>query len=401
MLSKKEFTNGADSGTVINLYRNTATALLGSTKELRYDKLKWSEAQFERLGEALCYCGALETLEVKNMEGLSDTAAAAAVVAGLASCTSLKTLKLESCHSLTALPDLSALTSLQELHLEGCYSLTALSGLSALTSLQWLNLYNCSSLTVLPDLSAFTSLPTLNLEYCKSARALTALPDLSSLAGLKVNGLPQHLTPWKAGGFKAWDFITDGWPLDSTVINLLGYRGATLPEWLSRCTSVQTLNLGGCESLTALPDLSALTSLQELNLETYKSYAATPNHGAVRPVGAHVAAVAQPRRLLLPHGAVRPVGAHIAAGIQTSPITWRSQLSRCCFRGVHRFQPGARVRIKGIQNNKFAHLNGRGATVARVVDPVQLKYGVTLDEAMDNGQRDVKVGKGNLEPEAA
>ena len=68
VLSKKEFTNGADSATVINLYRDTATALLGSTKELRYDKLKWSEAQFERLGEALCYCGALETLEVRYME---------------------------------------------------------------------------------------------------------------------------------------------------------------------------------------------------------------------------------------------------------------------------------------------------------------------------------------------
>ena len=41
VLSKKEFTNGADSATVINLYRNTATALLGSTRELRYDKLEW------------------------------------------------------------------------------------------------------------------------------------------------------------------------------------------------------------------------------------------------------------------------------------------------------------------------------------------------------------------------
>ena len=66
VLSKKEFTNGADSATVINLYRDTATALLGSTRELRYEKLEWKEAQFERLGEALCYCGALETLEVQG-----------------------------------------------------------------------------------------------------------------------------------------------------------------------------------------------------------------------------------------------------------------------------------------------------------------------------------------------
>ena len=40
VLSKKEFTNGADSGTVINLYRNTATALLGSTRELSYEKAR-------------------------------------------------------------------------------------------------------------------------------------------------------------------------------------------------------------------------------------------------------------------------------------------------------------------------------------------------------------------------
>ena len=66
-----------------------------------------------------------------------------------------------------------------------------------------------------------------------------------------------------------------------------------------------------------------------------------------------------------------------------------------------RFKPGARVRIKGIQNNKYAHLNGRGATVARVVDAVKLKYAVNLDEAMENGQRDVSVGEGNLEPEEA
>ena len=90
VLSKKEFTNGADSATVINLYSDTATALLGSTRELSYKELEWKDAQFERLGEALCYCGALETLEVLGME-LSDTAAAA-VVAGLTSCTSLKTL---------------------------------------------------------------------------------------------------------------------------------------------------------------------------------------------------------------------------------------------------------------------------------------------------------------------
>ena len=93
--------------------------------------------------------------------------------------------------------------------------------------------------------------------------------------------LPNHLTPWKAGGFKAWDFITDGWPLDSTEIDLSGYAGATLPEWLSRCTCVQTLYLWGCSSLTALPDLSALTSLQTLDLSGCESLTALPDVSAL------------------------------------------------------------------------------------------------------------------------
>ena len=56
------------------------------------------------------------------------------------------------------------------------------------------------------------------------------------------------------------------------------------------------------------------------------------------------------------------------------------------------------MRLTGLA--KFAHLNGRGGTVARI-DLATLKYAVTLDEAMDNGQRGVNVLEGKLEPEAA
>ena len=65
-----------------------------------------------------------------------------------------------------------------------------------------LNLWQCNSLTALPDLQALTSLQTLNLMFCDS---LKALPDLSALTDLKVERLPEHLRPWKAGGFKAWN----------------------------------------------------------------------------------------------------------------------------------------------------------------------------------------------------
>ena len=93
------FTNGSDAGTVVELYRKTATAVLGSTRELTYRELGWRADDYERLGEALRYCGSLETLTLKGM-GLGE-ADAAAIVAGLASCKSLQTLNLMFCDSLT------------------------------------------------------------------------------------------------------------------------------------------------------------------------------------------------------------------------------------------------------------------------------------------------------------
>ena len=56
------------------------------------------------------------------------------------------------------------------------------------------------------------------------------------------------------------------------------------------------------------------------------------------------------------------------------------------------------MRLTGLVNS--AHLNGRGGTVARV-DLATLKYAVALDEAMDNGKRDLNVPEDKLEPEPA
>ena len=184
VLSKKEFTNGADSATVINLYRNTATALLGSTRELSYKELAWKDAQFERLGEALCYCGALETLEVKEME-LSDTAAAA-VVAGLASCTSLKTLNLD----IPATPSRRCPICRRSRRCRRsgsnadpsrrCPTCRRSRRCRRSTSV-------CSSLTALPDLSALTSLQDAHLYSANPSRLL---PDLLGAHVLKVKNLP-------------------------------------------------------------------------------------------------------------------------------------------------------------------------------------------------------------------
>ena len=57
-----QFTSGADTGVVIELYRKTATALLGSLRSQKYDQLEWTSADYTHLGQALRYCGRLEAL---------------------------------------------------------------------------------------------------------------------------------------------------------------------------------------------------------------------------------------------------------------------------------------------------------------------------------------------------
>ena len=79
------FTNPADAAVVFKLYDETATALLGSAKELKFDnrgltsKFEWATADYQHLGEALRYCGALESLELRAMG--FDAAGSAAVQA--------------------------------------------------------------------------------------------------------------------------------------------------------------------------------------------------------------------------------------------------------------------------------------------------------------------------------
>ena len=72
-------------------------------------------------------------------------------------------------------------------------------------ALQTLYLTNCSGLVSLPErLGECTALQTLTLGgLWGGCSGLVSLPDLSGLAQLKVEGLPDHLQPWKASGYKA------------------------------------------------------------------------------------------------------------------------------------------------------------------------------------------------------
>ena len=138
VLAQRTFTNGADHAVVASLYKATAEALLASTPTLEFTKLKWTAADFARLGAALRLTRALETLSLDTMP--LDDEGARALVPALPR--TLKTLKLTGC-PFTALPALPALPSLQTLDLNHCTSLTALPELSALSSLQTLDLWGC------------------------------------------------------------------------------------------------------------------------------------------------------------------------------------------------------------------------------------------------------------------
>ena len=160
-LQTKTFTNGADSATVIELYRKTATALLGFVPNLEFFDLEWTTHDFAQLADALRFCSALETLGLGNFP-LFGEAELALVVEALPP---LKNLYLARYRG-KALPDISRLAP----------------------SLETLSLFRCSELTTLPDLSSFVSLRTLRLTGCDSLAALPSrLKD-----GVEVTP-PEHL----------------------------------------------------------------------------------------------------------------------------------------------------------------------------------------------------------------
>ena len=283
-----------------------------------------------------------------------------------------------------------------------------------------MQLSDTAAASVVAALASCISLKTLKLPWKRNS-SLTALPDLAALTDLKDVNLPNHLTPWKAGGFKAWDFITDGWPLDSTDIDMSFYGGATIGEWLSRCTSVQALNLRECRSLTALPNLSALKTLKTLNLMSCSSLTALPDLSALTSLQTlyldgceslttlpDLSALTSLQKLILWGCSSLTALPDLSslAGLKVEGLPQHLQAwedgGRKSFSVPIKFQPGARVRLTGLTDEQ-AHLNGRGGTVVRAsmrAFPANIAYVVTFDQALrDGGEREIWIPEGYLEPE--
>lgn len=184
LISTKQFTNNADTSAVIELYRKTATALLGCINALSFESLDWSEVDYINLGKALRSCNMLTSLSFKEMR-LSDHDLSQ-VLDG-APVPSLHTLELEGCRLIRFIPSISprVLPSLQTLSLKGSTFLTDQSSrpLGLSQSLTFLDLEGCGSLTHLPpDLGKHVALRGLSLRGCN---ALRKVPDLSHLTSLR------------------------------------------------------------------------------------------------------------------------------------------------------------------------------------------------------------------------
>ena len=242
--AEKEFTNHADHEVVSRLYRRTMLDGFGGVRVLEFNRITsglnegrrspWNDEHVRMLCETLqeARCPLAEKLVVKTESLMNLTPLGKAIRHG--ALPNLRTLNLSGCCQLRSIPEeLGWLGYLEELLLYGCKSLVALpKSITQLTSLRLLDLTNATGFAYLPDLSAQTQLR------------------------VKHNGGPD--TPWEKGGRKAWSVIADGWPRDSTRVDIRSAALTQVPAWIMECKSLEFLVLD-CKGLDSMPDLSNLS----------------------------------------------------------------------------------------------------------------------------------------------
>ena len=120
--SAQSYMSSGEFAALVERYKAASTAMLGSVKAIDLSHLTWGAAEYKQFGEALRYCGVLETLELSVFD--ADAEGSAAVAAWVLP-PRLKVLAISQWPGLTAIPALSTLSSLERLHLAYNPSLTA------------------------------------------------------------------------------------------------------------------------------------------------------------------------------------------------------------------------------------------------------------------------------------
>ncbi|CAB4262992.1 unnamed protein product [Prunus armeniaca] len=250
---------------------------------------------------SLLGCTSLREVNIRNCKGFSS------ILSGLKSCTSLRSLCVDTCPNLMHLPidGLQTLVSLEELRICYCPNLEAVPNLDYLTSLRELHIYSCRGLTSIPSgLASCTSLTNLSIDSCPNlvsiAEDVSRLQSLTRLSiydcgklqclptGLQFLTRLEHLTIGKFSeeldsfpDFEAPSHVEElrlwGWPklkslpqqiqhfTSLTSLSIISFNQVeALPEWLGNLTSLTFLGIQRCENLMYLPPVKAMQRLDKL-----------------------------------------------------------------------------------------------------------------------------------------
>ncbi|BFG41344.1 hypothetical protein CerSpe_276180 [Prunus speciosa] len=175
----------------------------------------------------------------------------------------LKSLTIGWCEELYTLPSLQNMKALESLEISDCHSLISMpdGGIGGLSSLRTLSIENCSSLTSLScSFEHLTLLEHLTIMYCPSLGSFPeGVQHLSSLRSLTILSCP-----W-------FDSLPEGLQ-NVRTLNCMEISSCpdltALPEWFEDLDSLRSLTISDCPNLEQLPPgLKHLTKLQHLSIQ--------------------------------------------------------------------------------------------------------------------------------------
>ncbi|KAM7481339.1 hypothetical protein LguiB_005922 [Lonicera macranthoides] len=231
---------------------------IGTLKHLRC-LLIIGNKSIKALPNTICNLLNLQTLNLNGCVMLQDLP----TDFGNLSC--LRTLSLTS--KMTSFPrkgHAKGLRSLQFLLISYCNNLESLScQMKNLTTLRHLRIFGCPSLTSLPGKSmrSLTSLETLSIADCENFNLLEEDDTMMELPRCLLSLALQEIPKLKE--------LPRGFENAAGTIKYIGIRDCpsfeNLPEWLLKCTSLETLILSECMLLESLPlGMHQLTALRDL-----------------------------------------------------------------------------------------------------------------------------------------
>ncbi|XP_039156059.1 probable disease resistance protein RPP1 [Eucalyptus grandis] len=208
-------------------------------------------------------CRSLSSIEdLSNLNELSSlkiTGAAITEIQGLGCSENLQDLALHELRQVKILPDLSNLNKLSGLEVRYCDNLVEIQG-ELPEYMNELSIYSCGSLEKLPDLSGLKELQTIYIGNCTKL----IVEAISGFAWRSQEDLWENLRYLHIGDLEQVEILPDLsylsklWSLEVDSCRNLAEIQGELPQ------SLEELKISACESLQKLPDLSSLKNLEQL-----------------------------------------------------------------------------------------------------------------------------------------